>query len=610
VETGIVLLGLFALVIVGGLVALPIVAIVRTGRIRDLERRLARLEMAMQPAAAPPPVEVPQPAAALVPPAPNSMPIPVPEPAAVELQPSEHLEQVIGRRWIGLVAIALIVVATAFFLKYAFENRWIGELGRVTLGVVAGLTLVWGGYQRRGRRRWYLSEVLTGGGIVILYLSVYGAFGYYHLVGQRTAFVFLAILVAEAHLLALEYDAPSIAVLALAGGFLVPLLLSTGRDQYGVLFTYICILDLGMLGLVMARSWRWIGTLGYVGAQLLFWGWYGEHYHPEKRVAALLFQTAIFVIFAGADLAPNLRRRRTGWEECIRLAVNPFVFYGICYALLNDDYHDWMAVLALLLAVTYAALARAQLSLCPADRAALLVTVGAALTFVTLAIPIQLDANWITIGWGVEALLALWAAFAVAAAPLRIFSGVVFAMAVGRFLFVDTPWESRPLFTPVVNRYFLGMLALTACLAGAASLYRRSGRRRGAAHKIGLLAFGVFWLGSSFEAYTYFAARAGAVTPGPEAAETARRLLWAGQLSLSLVWSAYAGTLTAAGFRFNVRALRVVGLILFAITLLKAMLVDISELREFYRIVALLILGLVLLGVAWKYQRSLREQTS
>jgi uncharacterized membrane protein len=541
-------------------------------------------------------------------------PIPVPAPAFVPIEPqsSEHLELVIGRRWIGLIAIALIVIATAFFLKYAFENRWIGELGRVTLGVAAGLTLVWGGYKLHGRgvlrARRYLSEVLTGGGIVILYLSVYGAFAYYHLVDQRTAFIFLAILVAEAHLLAMQYDAPSIAVLALAGGFLVPLLLSTGRDQYRVLFTYIGILDLGMLGVVIARYWLWIGSLAYLGTQFLFWGWYSDHYHPEKRFAALLFQAAIFLIFAGADLAPNLRRRAAGREELLRLAVNPFVFYAICYALLNDDYHGWMAALALLLALAYAALARAQLSLCASDRPALLVTLGTALTFVTVAIPIQLDANWITIAWGVEALLMLWAAFETGATSLRLFSAGVFALALARFLFIDTPWEYRPVFTPVFNRYFLGMLALAACLAGAAYLYRRSDN----GIKIGLLAFAVLWLGSSFEAHSYFSARAVAVGLAThDAVETARRLVWAGQLALSLLWSIYAGALTAAGFRFQMRALRIAGLVLFGITLLKAMVVDISELREFYRIVALLILGLILLGVAWKYQRSLRrEQTS
>jgi uncharacterized membrane protein len=636
-----VLFGLFALAIVIGLLVLPIVAIVRTARIGQLEQRVASLEAAEAAkwrAAPPPPVVIPTPTptpeppptppaitAPIVPepspapveaarfaatsPPPSPAPVEAPRFAATSPPPSpEHLELVIGRRWIGLVAIALIVVAVAFFLKYAFENRWIGELGRVTLGVAAGLTLVWGGYKRHGRRWRYLSEVLTGGGVVILYLSVYGALAYYHLVNQRTAFIFLAILVAEAHLLALRYRAPSIAVLALVGGFLVPLLLSTGRDNYPVLFTYIGILDLGMLGVVIARSWLWIGSLAYVGTQFLFWGWYSEHYHPEKRLAALLFQTAVFLIFLGADLAPNLRRHAAGAEELVRLAVNPFVFYAICYGLLNGDYHDWMAALALLLALAYAVLARAQLSLCPTDRPALLVTLGTALTFVTLAIPIQLDSNWITIAWGVEGLLMLWAAFDTGADSVRLFSAVVFTLALGRFVFLDTQWYGWAPFTPVFNRYFLGVLALTACLAGAAYLYRRSDT----VVKIGLLAFAVFWLGSSFEAYSYFAARAGAIgLATPDAMETARRLVWAGQLALSLLWSVYAGALTAAGFRFQLRALRIAGLVLFGITLVKAMIVDIAELREFYRIVALLILGLILLGVAWKYQRSLRrEQTS
>jgi uncharacterized membrane protein len=603
-----VLAGLFALGIVIALLVLPIVAFVRTGRIRSLEQRIAHLEAAEAArwrSPPPPPVETAQPV---------PEPAPAPEPIPIAPLPSpEHLELVIGRRWIGLVAIALIVAATSFFLKYAFENRWIGELGRVTFGVVAGLTFVWGGYKRQGRRWHYLSQALTSGGIVILYLSVYGAFAYYHLVDQRTAFIFLAILVAEAHLLALRYRAPAIAILALLGGFLVPLLLSTGHDNYPVLFTYIGILDLGMLGVVIARSWLWIGSLGYIGTQLLFWGWYHAHYHPEKRFAALLFQTAVFFIFAGADLAPNLRRRAAGVEELVRLAATPFVFFAICYGLLNDDYHDWMAALALVLALAYALLARAQLSLCPTDRPALLVTLGTALTFVTLAIPIQLDSNWIAIAWGVEALIMLWAAFETGAAALRFFSAVVFTLALGRFLLLDTPWGTRPVFTPVFNRYFLELLALVACLAGAAYLYRRSdGVLKDAVLKIGLLAFAVFWLGSSFEAYTYFSARVGAIKSVTEdGIETARRLAWAGQLALSLLWSVYAGALTAAGFRYQVRALRIAGLILFGITLAKAMIVDIAELREFYRIIALLILGLILLGVAWKYQRSLRrEQTS
>ncbi|HEY1220093.1 MAG: DUF2339 domain-containing protein [Bryobacteraceae bacterium] len=624
-EGGVIaLIGLLLIVLIG----LPIIAIVRTRGIRALERRVAGVEAALlrltreRMATEPAPPEVVEPVpAAPAPPAPEvALPIPAaPAPPATPAAPApapeieeteEHLDQVIGRKWLGWVAILLIFGATAYFFKYAFENGWIGELGRVMLGVAASLALVWLGHDRY-RQHWrYLWQILTGGGIAILYLSIYGAFGYYHLIDQRGAFIFLAIIVAEAFLLAAAYGAPTIAVMALVGGFLVPILLSTGRDQYGTLFTYIVLLDLGMLGVVIGRSWRWLGSLAYVGTQWLFWSWYSEHYHLEKRPAVLLFQTAIFLLFILADLAPHLRRRTAGWEEWVRLAVNPFVFYATCYALLNDDRHDWMAALALLLAVVYAAVARAELTLRPSDRRIFLVTLGTALTFVTIAIPVQLESNWITIAWAVEAVALLWAGLDTGAPPLRALSSMVFALAVGRFLFEDTPGGSRAAFTPVFNRYFLGMLALTACLAAAAYLYGRARPR--AALLAGLVAFAVLWIGSSVEAFTYFSGQVAAIAYSTfqENGETIRHLRWAGQLSLSLLWSAYAGLFTVAGFRFRLRALRSTGLVVFGVTLTKVVSVDIPELRQFYRIVALLALGLVLLGAAWIYQRGLRrEQT-
>jgi len=597
-------------------IVLPIVAIVRTSRIKGLEYRLAGVEAALlrlireQGAPAPPPVE----ARAQVietPPAPVPVqPSPAMLPAAgepAEAARAEHLEAVIGQRWLGWVAIVLIFSAAAFFLKYAFDNRWIGELGRVMLGMAAGIAFAWGG-QERHRKGWrYLSQVLTAGGITILYLSVYAAFGYYHLLDQRAAFVFLVILVAEAHLLAVAYNARSIAIMALAGGLLVPVLLSTGRDQYRFLFTYILILDLGMLAVVMARRWRWIGSLAYVGTQFLFWTWYGEHYHPEKRAAVLLFQAAVFLLFVLADLAPNLRREASGWEEWLRLAVNPFVFYATCHFLLNDDHHEWMGALALVLALVYAAAARAELALRPSDRRILAVIVGTALTFVTLAIPVQLRANWITMAWGAEAAALLWASFAASARPVRLLAAIVMGMALGRWLFVDTPWEYRAVFTPVFNRYYLGTLALIACLGAAAYLCRRFGSA--AFLTAAILAVGVLWLGSSVEAYSYFAGQARRVVAfSPDGLEAARQLRWSAQLALSTLWSLFAGAMTAAGFRLQYRAWRVAGLMLFGLTLVKVIFLDISELRQFYRILALLALGVVLLVVAWKYQRGLRRE--
>src|SRR5204863_4726425 len=183
----------------------------------------------------PPPTEMPAPPPAPITPALPVAPQPIAPPIARSVQ-AEQIESVIGRRWIGWIAVALILFATAFFLKYAFDNRWIGELGRVTIGVFAGMTLTLLGlkYYNRGWR--IFSQILTAGGVVLLYLSAYAAFGYYHLVTQKAAFTYLVVLVAEAAGLALLYDAPAIATMALLGGFLAPVLLHSDRDQYRSLF--------------------------------------------------------------------------------------------------------------------------------------------------------------------------------------------------------------------------------------------------------------------------------------------------------------------------------------------------------------------------------------
>src|SRR5439155_10565374 len=108
-------------------------------------------------------------------------------------------------------------------------------------------------YYRRGWR--LFSQMLTAGGIALLYLATYGAFGYYELLPRQAEGVFLTVLVAEAAALALLYEAPAIALMALLGGLLTPVLLHSDRDQYRSLFPYLALLDAGAVGLSVLRPW-------------------------------------------------------------------------------------------------------------------------------------------------------------------------------------------------------------------------------------------------------------------------------------------------------------------------------------------------------------------
>lgn len=603
----VLILVLFALTALLSAIFLPIVAIIVSLKTR---KRLAQLEAALtghpivtEPTRQPPP----QP--------PRAEPVAPPPSIAPETPPAPSLnafdlESIIGRQWIGWIAVLLILFATAFFLKYAFDNRWIGELGRVSIGIAFGIAMCLGGlrYHQRGWR--IFSQILTGGGIVLLYLSTYAAFGYYHLVGQKTSFAFLAILIAEAAALALVYNAPAIAIMALIGGLLTPVLLHSDRDQYRSFFTYLVVLDAGALALL--KHWRGLSSIAYYGTQLLFWIWYDENYHHQKRGAVLVFQTAIFLLFLLAHLARELIRRESATlEDALLLLVNPFVFFATAYHLLNPTHHDWMGAFAIILALLYAAIAKLLLSRGVQSSREILLLIAVALTFVTIAIPIQLRSNWITIAWAVEGVAILWAGLEIQSMRLRAHAFALFAFAFFKLFFWDTPYGYRPAFIPVFNRYFLSSLAVIGCYIGAVYLFERAGRRKLVDARVTKLAIALcaafaFWLLISIETYTYFAGLALAEKT-PADADHQR---WLGQMALSVIWAAYAAALAAFGFVRRVAVARWAALALFAFTIVKAVLVDIAQLQKLYRIIVFAVLGILLLLVAWGYHRAFHSRES
>ena len=610
------LLGLFlALLLIAVVltaIVLPIVGIVLAvttrRRISLLQNRIDRIEaMLITHSAVSSAAEVkPEPA----PPPQPEPPPPPPRPTPASTINAAQLESVIGRRWVGWAAVVVILFATAFFLKYAFDSRWIGELGRVSIGIALGIGMCVAGfrYQQKGWR--IFSQILTAGGIVLLYLSNYAAFGYYHLVGQKTAFAFLAILVAEAAALSLVYGAPAIAIMALVGGFLTPLLLHSDRDQYRSFFVYIFVLDAGALALL--KHWRGLSSVAYFGTQLLFWIWYDQNYHHQKRGAVLVFQTAIFLLFLLAHLGRELRRRESATlEDALLLLANPFVFFATSYTLLNPTHHDWMGVFAIGMALLYASAAKILLSRSAGSRREILLLIAVALTFVSVAIPIQLRSNWITIAWAVEGLAILWAALEIRSAKLRAHAFALFGLAFAKLLFWDTPYGYRPAFTPVFNRYFLSSLAVIGCFLGAVYLYQRASERKLIEAPVTKLAIGLcaavaFWLLISIETHTFFTGRALA----ERIPEDAAHQRWLGQMALSVLWAAYAAALAALGFMRRIAAIRWAALALFALTIVKAMLVDVAQLQQLYRIIVLFVLGILLLLVAWGYHKAFHSQES
>lgn len=618
-EPALILLVLLVVVLPLATLVLAIVAFVRSRRIEELSARIRRLETEREglgePAAEKPqapvvaepvvaePVANVTPVAEVAPVAATPFaPSPAVPAAAEPGREALQWELFIGRKALGWVAVVVFLFATAFFLRYAFENQWIGPLGRVALGAVVGTVLVVAGWHRQ-RHGWPIfAQMLTAAGLVVLYLATYAAFGFYQLLPQQAAGIFLALLVLESAILAVLYNAPAIGVASLLGGLLIPILMHSEHDRYQALFTYLALLDLGVLGMLVFRAWIGIGSLALVGTQGLYWLWYSENYHPEKLGWALGFQAVLLAIFLAQSLLMHvLRDRRASWEDLARMALNALAAFGAAYVLLDPKYGPWLGTAALGMALLYALVARAMLAWRPRELGQLLTALAIAAGFVAAAIPIQAEAGWIALGWMAEAAALWWFGHRIQQPMLRAMATVLAGMAVVQVL-AETPFEGRQPFMPIFNRYALTALGTAALLIGGVRLTRRFLQRATAEERLlaGMAALGgvvLIWLILSVECWGYFDAQAVAQS------ESLTNWRWLGQMSMSILWASFAAVQLAIGFWRRLAPLRWLAIALFGVTIVKVFFVDMAELAELYRILAFFVLAVVLAIAAWAYQR-------
>jgi uncharacterized membrane protein len=320
------------------------------------------------------------------------------------------LEKFIGENLINKIGILILVLGISYFVKYAIDKDWINEPARVGIGVLCGV-LVMGIAHKLRKNYAAFSSVIVAGAIAIFYFTIGIAFHDYHLFNQTVAFSIMVIITAFSALISVSYDRVELAVLSLIGGFAVPFMVSTGEGNYVVLFTYIIILNVGILAIAYYKKWNLVNILAYAFTVLLYGGWLSNELSTQKPhyLGALIFGFIFYFIFILMNIINNIKSKgEFSKTQLTILASNTFLFYGAGMAILANYHPELKGLFTTLLALLNLIYAWFLYKKFELDEKAAYLLIGLTLTFITLAIPIQFEGNYITLFWAAEAVLLLW----------------------------------------------------------------------------------------------------------------------------------------------------------------------------------------------------------
>jgi len=327
------------------------------------------------------------------------------------LKRNPDLEKFIGENLINKIGIAVLVLGIAFFVKYAIDQNWINEAGRVAIGLLCGGILVGIAHWMRNSYRSF-SSVLVGGGITIFYFTIAFAFHQYHLLSQTTAFIVMVVITAFAVALSVLYDRLELAIIASVGGFVTPFLVSTGQGNYIVLFSYLAILNAGLIGLAFFKRWKPLNFIAFYFTLFIYGGWLYTETSKASFPAngALLFATIFYFMFLLMNTIRHAaKKERMIAFDFIMLLVSNLAYYSAGIIIMNHaGYQDYRGLFTAGLGVINLSLAYIFYRRQGVDKNFVYLLIGLTLSFISLAAPVQLKGNHITLFWATEIAILYW----------------------------------------------------------------------------------------------------------------------------------------------------------------------------------------------------------
>lgn len=333
------------------------------------------------------------------------------ETAPIQEEIKANIEKFIGENLLSKIGIVVLVLGVAIGAKYAIDNNLISPLMRIVLGYVFGFGLLGFAYKLKEK---YLnfSAVLLSGAMAIMYFITYFAYSLYGLFPQTSAFVLMLIFTVFTVVSAILYNRQVIAQIGLVGAYAIPFLLSNNSGNYSFLFTYIAIINIGILAVSVKKYWKSLHFSSFIITWLIFSGWFATKYNTDEHFNfALLFLTINFLTFYITFIVYKIiNLKHVAIENISLIFANSFIFFGFGYAILNNriGFENYLGMFTIANAAIHFAFALTISRLKTVSQDLVYLLSALVLTFSTIAVPVQLDGNFVTLIWTAEAAILFW----------------------------------------------------------------------------------------------------------------------------------------------------------------------------------------------------------
>jgi uncharacterized membrane protein len=381
----------------------------------------------------------------------------LPQPSVVKSKEKTPLEEFIGTNLLNKIGIIILVLGISYGVKYSIDHNLINPVTRIVLGYIAGIAMVLVALKLKTNYKTF-SAVILSGGMASMYFITYAAYDFYALIPQVLAFAMMVLFTAFTVFASLQYDQKVIAIIGLIGAYGVPFLLSDGSGRVAILFSYMSIVNAGILALAFKKTWKQLYYIAFGFTWVIFAAWYFDRFNVNEHLwLSLTFTTIFFVTFYVVFLSYKLIQGESfKFTDIGMILANSFIYFGFGYNSISDHNNGelFLGLFTVFNAVLHFVACVVIFKRREATRETFYLVAGMVLVFLTLAVPVQLEGNWVTVIWAAESALLFWIGRTKSFPVFERFSYVLILLTLGSLL---DDWKNYDRYTVDQPQYFVRM---------------------------------------------------------------------------------------------------------------------------------------------------------